>query len=136
MFLRRCSLPAHPRGAGDWRKPLLLRLGATGPVRVALRHRTLGGDDPARHLGAVTINPTGREVRKDGKVVPLTRKEYALLSELARFPGRVLTHEALLVAVWGEAHRHDTEYLRVCVRGLRRKLEADPGSPALIMIAG
>lgn len=102
-------------------------------IRVALRHRTLGNGDPVRHLGAVTIDPAAREVRKDGEVVALTRKEFALLSELARFPGRVLTHDALLVAVWGEAHRRDSEYLRVCVRGLRRKLEVEAGNPKLIL---
>lgn len=102
-------------------------------IRVALRHRTLGNADPVRHFGAVTIDPAAREVRKDGEVVALARKEFALLSELARFPGRVLTHEALLVAVWGEAHRSDNEYLRVCVRSLRRKLEVDPSRPALLL---
>lgn len=102
-------------------------------IRVALRHRTLGGGDPVRHFGTIMIDPAAREVCRDGEAVSLTRKEFALLSELARFPGRVLTHESLLVAVWGDAHRHDTEYLRVCVRGLRRKLEEDPAAPKLII---
>ena len=56
----------------------------------------------------------------------LTRKEFALLAELARFPGRVMTHRHLLEAVWGAAHADDVDYLRVAMRGLRRKLEADP----------
>jgi two-component system KDP operon response regulator KdpE len=73
-----------------------------------------------------------REVRRDGDLVPLTRKEFALLAELARHPGRVITHHQLLVSVWGEAHVDDVEYLRVAVRSLRRKLEPDPSSPTLI----
>jgi two-component system, OmpR family, KDP operon response regulator KdpE len=102
-------------------------------IRVALRHRAVGGGEPVRTLGSVTIDPKAREVRKDGAPVALTRKEYALFAELARFPGRVITHETLLVAVWGEAHRHDNEYLRVAVRGLRRKLEDNPAVPKLIL---
>lgn len=102
-------------------------------IRLALRHRALGSGEPVRTIGSIVIDPAAREVRKAGEPVVLTRKEYALFSELARFPGRVLTHETLLVAVWGEAHRHDKEYLRVVVRGLRRKLEDDPAMPKLIL---
>ena len=102
-------------------------------IRVALRHRTLGYGERILTLGPIAIDPAAREVRRNGVVVALTRKEFALLSELARFPGRVMTHETLLTAVWGVAHRHDTEYLRVAVRSLRRKLEEDPAAPRLIV---
>ncbi len=100
-------------------------------VRTALRHR--GGTAPGPLLvGAISIDMLRREVRRDGEIVMLTRKELALLAELARFPGRVITHAQLLATVWGEAHTGDVEYLRVTVRGLRRKLEVDPAAPALI----
>ena len=102
-------------------------------IRVALRHRTLGHGERILTLGPIAIDPAAREVRRKGVVVALTRKEFALLSELARFPGRVITHETLLTAVWGAAHRHDTEYLRVAVRSLRLKLEEDPAAPRLIV---
>lgn len=102
-------------------------------IRTALRHRILGSGEPMLILGSIRIDTAAREVYKDGVLVALTRKEYALLTELARFPGRVLTHEALLTSVWGEAHRHDTEYLRVAVRSIRRKLEHDPAAPQLIV---
>ena len=102
-------------------------------IRVALRHHTLGSGERILTLGPIAIDPAAREVRRDGAVVALTRKEFSLLSELARFAGRVMTHEALLTAVWGEAHRHDTEYLRVAVRSLRLKLEEDPAAPRLIV---
>ena len=100
-------------------------------VRTALRHR---GGTAAGPLvcGAISIDLLRREVTSDGELVPLTRKELALLAELARYPGRVITHTHLLAAVWGEAHTGDVEYLRVTVRGLRRKLEADPASPVFI----
>ena len=59
----------------------------------------------------------------------LTPKEYAVLAELAKHPGRVLTHEHLLRTVWGPAQERQTEYLRVAIRSLRQKLEANPGIP-------
>lgn len=65
--------------------------------------------------------------------VELTPREFDLLWTLAYKPGRVVTHERLLETVWGSAHRHDLNYLRVAVRSLRRKLEVDPGSPRLIV---
>ncbi|MFO6448245.1 response regulator transcription factor [Erythrobacter sp. NE805] len=65
--------------------------------------------------------------------VELTPREFDLLWTLADKPGRVVTHDRLLETVWGPAHRHDLNYLRVAVRALRRKLEVDPGSPRLII---
>lgn len=102
-------------------------------IRVALRHRAGIGSGPVKTIGPITIDAAAREVRRNGEVVPLTRKEYALFAELACFPSRVLTHEALLAAVWGDAHRNDVEYLRVAVRSLRRKLEEDPAAPKFIV---
>ena len=102
-------------------------------IRTALRHR--GGatrDGETLTAGAITIDLLARRVCRDGVEVKLTRKEYAVLAELARYPGRVITHAHLLQAVWGDGHRDDVEYLRVAVRSLRVKLEADPAAPALL----
>ncbi|MFX5530432.1 helix-turn-helix domain-containing protein, partial [Acinetobacter baumannii] len=62
----------------------------------------------------------------------LTPKEYAVLAELARRPDRVISHAHLLRTVWGPAHESQVDYLRIVIRGLRQKLEADPAAPALI----
>ena len=67
-----------------------------------------------------------------GTPVSLTPKEFALLRALIEAGGRVATHAALLERVWGKAHRDDVEYLRVTIRALRLKLEADPSRPDLI----
>ncbi len=72
-------------------------------------------------------------MQRDGAEVHLTPKEYALLVELAKHAGRVLTHAHLLRAVWGPAQADQIEYLRVAIRALRQKLEADPAHPALIV---
>ncbi len=84
------------------------------------------------HFGDAEIDLVQRRVTRAGSEVRCTPREYALLAELARHPGRVLTHVHLLRAVWGPAHVDDVEYLRVAMRGLRRKLEADPAAPVLL----
>lgn len=102
-------------------------------VRAALRHRSgIASEAGGLAIGAITIDLTARRVTRDGAELRLTRKEYAVLAALARYPGRVVTHAHLLRAVWGEAHVQDIEYLRVTMRGLRLKLEQDPSAPALL----
>jgi K+-sensing histidine kinase KdpD len=85
------------------------------------------------NAGAVTIDLFQRAVSKDGRQVHLTPKEYAVLAELAKHPGRVLTHEHLLKTVWGPAQQNQTEYLRVAIRALRQKLEREPRRPEIII---
>jgi two-component system, OmpR family, sensor histidine kinase KdpD len=90
-------------------------------------------DQQPINVGAVTIDLFHRNVTKDGADVHLTPKEYAVLAELAKHPGRVLTHSQLLRTVWGPAQERQIEYLRVAVRALRQKLEEDPAQPKLIL---
>lgn len=102
-------------------------------IRTALRHRLAAkGDDAVIRVGDVEIDLAARRVVRAGEEVHLTPKEYGFLAELARHPGRVITHAQLLRSVWGPAHEQDVEYLRVAARGVRKKLEADPAAPALI----
>jgi K+-sensing histidine kinase KdpD len=84
-------------------------------------------------VGAVTIDLYRRSVSREGEEVHLTPKEYAVLAELAKHAGRVLTHAHLLRTVWGPAQQDHIDYLRVAVRALRQKLESDPARPALIV---
>lgn len=83
--------------------------------------------------GHVKIDLFQRAVLRDGKAVHLTPKEYTVLAELAKHPGRVLTHEHLLRTAWGPAQESQTEYLRVAIRALRQKLEREPSRPTLIV---
>ncbi len=102
-------------------------------LRTALRHRLAAETrEPMVVLGDVAIDLTARLVTRAGEEVHLTPKEYGMLAELAKHPGRVITHSQLLRAVWGQGHEHDVEYLRVAARGIRRKLEADPATPMLL----
>lgn len=102
-------------------------------IRAALRKTGQGTrTDSSVVCGPITIDLARHEVAVDGSPVALTPKEFALLTKLAQAGGRILTHAALLEAVWGKAHREDVEYLRVAVRSLRLKIEADPSQPRLI----
>ena len=104
-------------------KALLRRLTMPQPVSRA----------PAFRSGALTVDFAAREVRLRGAVVPLTDTEYQLLYHLVRNAGHVLRHETLLAKVWGREYTEELDYLRVYIRRLRRKLEADPERPAHIL---
>ncbi len=113
-----------PFGVGE----LLARL------RVVLRHQLQKeGGEAVVHAEGVDIDLVRRLVRRRGESVRLSPREYDLLSVLARGAGKVMTHRHLLTAVWGPAHEHDIQYLRVFVGQLRQKLESDPTAPRLIL---
>jgi two-component system KDP operon response regulator KdpE len=102
-------------------------------VRVALRNRlTRDGGNLVVTVGDVRLDMVARTVTKGGSEIHLTPKEYAVLAQLARFPGRVITHKQIMADVWPREHEHHVEYLRVLIRTLRQKLEADPQQPQII----
>ena len=105
-------------------------------IRVALRHRTLGTDgaeDVVLDRGRVRVDLAKRRVTVDERELSLTPLEFRLISTLARHAGRVLTHEFLLREVWGAAARGQAHYLRVYMSQLRRKVEADPTRPRILL---
>jgi two-component system KDP operon response regulator KdpE len=102
-------------------------------IRVVLRNRlTATAEKPVVALGDVEIDLALRQIRRAGEEIHLTPREYAFIAELAKHPGRVLTHSQLLRAIWGNGHEEDVEYLRVAARAVRRKIEVDPSSPVLV----
>jgi len=103
-------------------------------VRVALRSRRVAEDGKAQvDAGDVSIDLVQRRIHRRGEEVHLTPKEFTVVAELARFPGRVITHDKLLAAVWPRDYERHIEYLRVIVRNIRQKLEDDPASPSVIV---
>jgi two-component system, OmpR family, KDP operon response regulator KdpE len=100
-------------------------------IRVALRHARAqrAPDDPLLTVGPIRIDQAAHTVTLDDKLVHLTPTEYRLLVLLARNAGKVLTHRQLLTDVWGPRSTHQTQYLRVHMAALRRKIEADPARP-------
>ncbi|MBI1406499.1 MAG: response regulator [Caulobacter sp.] len=87
----------------------------------------------AVRAGALEIDLDMRLVRRDGQPVRLSPKEFELLRGLVEADGRVVSHRQLLTAVWGPAHEHDVQYLRVFVGQLRQKLEPEPAAPRHII---
>ena len=122
-------------GSGD--KALISLVGseATRIERYVSNLLDLGPESDQRPLeaGGVTIDLFQRAVFRDGDEVHLAPKEYAVLAELAKHPGRVLTHAHLLRTAWGPAQEGQIDYLRVAVRALRQKLERNPAKPELIV---
>ena len=104
-------------------------------LRVALRHAARGdGAAPALvAIGDVKIDLEKRLVTRGGEAVHLTPIEYRLFAELARHPGKVLTHSHLLKQVWGPGYAQQSHYLRVYMAQLRRKLEEDPARPRILL---
>ena len=103
-------------------------------MRVALRHAR-GAEAPIEQVldfGSVRIDRVRRELRVDGEEVHLTPIEYKLLVLLAENAGKVLTHRQILKEVWG-VHAQQTHYVRVHMAELRKKIEADPARPRLLV---
>ncbi len=103
-------------------------------IRAALRR----ADSPAATSGPIVrgglvIDRDRFRVLRDGEEVRLTPKEFELLTYLAQHPGRVLTHRAILKAIWGPHATDQPEHLRVLVGSLRKKIEPDPSSPRYIL---
>lgn len=84
-------------------------------------------------FGPLVVDFAFRKVTLDGAEVALTRKEYALLAQLAGHPGRVITQQQLLKDIWGPTHVDDTHYLRIVVAHVRQKLGDDPTAPRFII---
>ena len=108
-----------PFGAGE----LLAR------IRVVLRRAGNGATADLLDVGPIHIDQPRHVVTVAGREVHLTPIEFKLLVELARAPGRVLTHRQLLLAVWGPNAVEQNHYLRVHMAALRRKVETDPARP-------
>ena len=103
-------------------------------VRVALRRQMRAATgEPTVKVGPLIIDLSARAVLLNGSRLTLTPKEYRLLQVLAQHAGNVVTHQHLLREVWGSVHEHDTHYLRIFVRKLRQKIEAEPNSPRILL---
>lgn len=103
-------------------------------IRAALRraHAIPGGEVAAIVAGDLHIDLQSRVVKVRNEELHLTPKEYELLAYLAQHAGKVLTHRALLGAVWGGDYVEQTQYLRVFIGQLRKKIERNPASPQYI----
>ena len=134
-FVTRAARQLRRGGSGD--KELgaslaseALKLSASSRTCLSLRRKPSSTPSPpASCRSTCSSEPSPRH----GEEVHLTPKEYSVLAELARHPGRVLSHGHLLRSVWGPAQEGQIEYLRVAIGSLRQKLEVTPSRPSLII---
>jgi len=104
-------------------------------VKAVMRRSSRKGEEPQSviNVGDLKIDLAARQVTVSGRPVRLSRTEFNLLVELARYPNRVLTHSQLLSQVWGSEYRDDVEILRATIWRLRQRIEPDVHAPTYIM---
>jgi Response regulators consisting of a CheY-like receiver domain and a winged-helix DNA-binding domain len=101
-------------------------------IRVAIRQSRNVSDNPVLEFDSLTIDLANHTARKNNEILKLTSTEFSLLALLAKNEGRVLTHQYILKEVWGMSYIEQTQYLRVFVAQLRKKIEDDPSKPRLL----
>jgi two-component system KDP operon response regulator KdpE len=101
-------------------------------IRVAIRQSQDISDEPILEFGSLSIDLANHIVRKNNELLKLTSTEFSLLALLAKNEGRVLTHQYILKEVWGMGYIKQTQYLRVFIAQLRKKVEDDSAKPKLL----
>ncbi|HCY43154.1 MAG TPA: DNA-binding response regulator [Prolixibacteraceae bacterium] len=102
-------------------------------IRAAIRAVEKKNDAPVMEFGSLSIDHINHIARKNNEILKLTTTEFSLLCLLAKNQGRVLTHQYILKEVWGYGYLEQTQYLRVFVAQLRKKIEDNPSKPTLLI---
>lgn len=102
-------------------------------IRAALRQSQMPEDNTSLDFGSLNVDLVNHVARKNGEILKLTSTEFALLALLAKNGGRVLTHQTILKEIWGFGYIGQTQYLRVFVAQLRKKIEDNPSKPQLLI---
>jgi two-component system, OmpR family, KDP operon response regulator KdpE len=130
----RAKVEALDAGADDYVTKPFSTNELLARIRAQLRRVPPAGNaEPVIASGDFRIDLEARSVKVAGREVHLTPKEFDLLVYLARHAGKVVTHRALLGAVWGAESTEQPEYLRVFIGQLRKKIEADPAEPKYLL---
>lgn len=103
-------------------------------IRAAMRRNQLiDNHDTVQAIGDLEIDLTARTLKKNGEIVKLTSTEYSLMALFFKHEGSVLTHQFILKEIWGVGYQAETQYLRVFVGTLRKKIEEQPNKPQHII---
>jgi two-component system KDP operon response regulator KdpE len=101
-------------------------------IRVAIRQSQGFMGKPLMEFGSLTVDLSSHIVLKNNEKIKLTSTEFSLLALFAKNEGRVLTHQYILKEIWGMGYIEQTQYLRVFIAQLRKKIEDDPSKPTLL----
>lgn len=129
------KVEALERGADDYiTKPFSIRE-CVARIRATVRRAQTPerAEDAPISIGDIEVHPARRDVKKAGKAIRLTPKEYDILYFLMAHAGRAVTYGKLLTSVWGAQYREEVDYLRTFVRQLRKKIEDDPSNPVYLL---
>ena len=102
-------------------------------IRSALRHSIVEDGDTTLNFNDLQVDLSTRTVKKNNQLVKLTSTEYNLLAILIKNEGKVLTHQYLLRAIWGPGFINQSQYLRVFIAQIRKKIENDPNRPEYLL---
>ncbi len=127
-------IKALDNGANDY----LIKPFRTGELLARIRsclRSTLGSSQQETHVetGQLNIDLAARIVKKNEEILKLTSTEFSLISLFSKNIGKVLTHQSILKQIWGPGYMNETQYLRVFVAQLRKKIEDDPNKPQHII---
>lgn len=101
-------------------------------IRVAIRQSNGSQDSPVLTVRDLEIDLASHQVKKSGELLKLTSTEFSILALMAKNQGRVLTHQYILKEIWGMGYQEQTQYLRVFIAQLRKKIEDVPSKPTLL----
>ncbi len=124
---------ALDNGASDYLTKPFRTAELLARIRSVLRRNQSKEDQSIILSGDLEIDLVGRVIRKNQQILKLTSTEFQLLSLLIRNEGRVLTHQYILKEIWGVGFQSETQYLRVFIAALRKKIEEDPTQPKRII---
>ena len=124
---------ALDNGATDYLTKPFRTVELLARIRSAIRRNQTTNDTIVLEAGDLQIDLVARTVRKTKELVKLTSTEFNLISLFARNEGRVLTHQFILKEIWGVPYQTETQYLRVFVASLRKKIEENPNQPMHII---
>jgi two-component system KDP operon response regulator KdpE len=101
-------------------------------IRTAIRKSSREANVSVTSYGSLSVDHANRIVKKNNEIIRMTATEYALLSLFVRNDGKVLTHQFILKEIWGSHQQNESQYLRVFVAQIRKKIESDPNRPQYI----
>ena len=102
-------------------------------IRASIRQLQGAKDNPRMVFGSLEVDLANHIARKNNEIIKLTATEFSLLALLSKNQGRVLTHQFILKEIWGMGYLEQTQYLRVFMAQLRKKIEDEPNKPKLLI---